>query len=407
MEQVKKLVSDLTCIQRASVGSAVLLAAATIAAVVHYRTESDFRALYTGMAPEDAAPVVQKLRESGVDYRLADNGASVLVPSEHLADSRLTLAAAGLPKSGRIGFELFDKTNFGATELVEHINNQRALEGELERSVMSMEGVVQARVHLTFPRESVFLDQQQAAKASVMVRLRPGTHLSAQNVTALCNLAASAVEGLAPDGVAVIDMDGNLLSHPKRASGQSGDAGVTSEALEVRQSIERDLVAKINATLEPLLGGDQFRAGASVDCDLTSGEQEEETYNPDQSVMVSSQKSEDSNERGSATAGGVPGTAANLPQNKTGTSGGGASHRTANVTYQTSRIVRHTRIPQGVVRKMSLSVLVGQPFRWEGSGKSRHQVVVPPSPETLQKLHDLVAGVTGFDTNSGFLFFVF
>ena len=400
MEQVKKLVSDLTIIQRASVGIAVLLAAATIAAVVHYRTESDFRALYTGMAPEDAAPVVQKLRESGVDYRLSDNGASVLVPSEHLADSRLTLAAAGLPKSGRIGFELFDKTNFGATELVEHINYQRALEGELERSVMSMEGVVQARVHLTFPRESVFLDQQQAAKASVMVRLRPGSHLSAQNVTALCNLAASAVEGLAPDGVAVIDMDGNLLSHPKR-SGQTGDGGVTSEALEVRQSIERDLVAKINATLEPLLGADQFRAGASVDCDLTSGESEEETYNPDQSVMVSSQKSEDSNERGTASAGGVPGTAANLPQNKTGTSGGGTSHRTENVTYQTSRIVRHTRIPQGVVRKMSLSVLVGQPFRWEGSGKSRHQVVVPPSPETLQKIHDLVAGVTGLDTNRG------
>jgi flagellar M-ring protein FliF len=401
MEQVKKLVSDLTIIQRASVGIAVLLAAATIAAVVHYRTESDFRALYTGMAPEDAAPVVQKLRESGVDYRLSDNGGSVLVPSEHLADSRLTLAAAGLPKSGRIGFELFDKTNFGATELVEHINYQRALEGELERSVMSMEGVVQARVHLTLPRESVFLDQQQAAKASVMVRIRPGAHLSAQNVTALCNLAASAVEGLAPDGVAVIDMDGNLLSHPKRASGQSGDAGVTSEALEVRQSIERDLVAKINATLEPLLGADQFRAGASVDCDLTSGEQEEETYNPDQSVMVNSQKSEDSNERGAATAGGVPGTAANLPQNKTGASGGGSSHRTENVTYQTSRIVRHTRIPQGVVRKMSLSVLVGQPFRWEGSGKSRHQVVVPPSPETLQKIHDLIAGVTGLDTNRG------
>jgi len=401
MEQVKKLVSDLTIIQRASVGIAVLLAGATIAAVVHYRTESDFRALYTGMAPEDAAPVVQKLRESGVDYRLSDNGGSVLVPSEHLADSRLTLAAAGLPKSGRIGFELFDKTNFGATELVEHINYQRALEGELERSVMSMEGVVQARVHLTLPRESVFLDQQQAAKASVMVRLRPGTHLSAQNVTALCNLAASAVEGLAPDGVAVIDMDGNLLSHPKRASGQGGDSGVTSEALEVRQSIERDLVAKINATLEPLLGADQFRAGASVDCDLTSGEQEEETYNPDQSVMVSSQKSEDSNERGAATAGGVPGTAANLPQNKTGTSGGGSSHRTENVTYQTSRIVRHTRIPQGVVRKMSLSVLVGQPFKWEGAGKSRHQVVVPPSPETLQKIHDLVAGVTGLDANRG------
>jgi flagellar M-ring protein FliF len=118
-------------------------------------------------------PVVQKLKESGVEYRLTDGGSVVLVPSARLAESRLTLAAAGLPKSGRIGFELFDKTNFGATELVEHINHQRALEGELERSVLSMAEVVQARVHLTFPRESVFLDQQQPAKASVMIKLSP------------------------------------------------------------------------------------------------------------------------------------------------------------------------------------------------------------------------------------------
>lgn len=401
MEQIKKLATDLSMVQRVSVGIAVLLAAGTIAALVHYRTESDFHALYTGMAPEDAAPVVQKLKESGVAYRLGENGGSVMVPSERMADARLTLAAAGLPKSGRIGFELFDKTNFGATELVEHVNYQRALEGELERSVMSMADVVQARVHLTFPRESVFLDQQSAAKASVMVRVRPGAHLSAQNVTALCNLAASAVEGLAPDSVAVIDMDGNLLSHPKRPNNGATDGGVTTEALEVRQQIERDLVAKINATLEPLLGNDQFRAGASVDCDLTSGEQEEETFNPDQSVMVSSQKSEDENDRGTSAGGGVPGTASNLPQQKAGTSGGGTSHRTENVTYQTSRIVRHTRIPQGVVRKMSLSVLVGQPFRWEGTGKARRQVVVPPTPETLKTIRDLVAGVTGLDPNRG------
>jgi flagellar M-ring protein FliF len=207
------------------------------------------------------------------------------------------------------------------------------------------------------------------------------------------------VEGLNPDSVAVIDMDGNLLSRPKRAS--TGDSQVTSEALEVRQQIEHDLVAKINATLEPLLGVDQFRAGASVDCDLTSGEQEEETYNPDQSVMLTSQKSEDSNDRGAA-AGGIPGTAANLPRPASATgSGGGTSHRTENVTYQTSRVVRHTRIPQGVVRKMSLSVLVGQPYRWEGSGKGRHQVLTPPSADTLKTIRDLVAGVTGLDSTRG------
>jgi flagellar M-ring protein FliF len=399
MDQFKNLISGLTLTQRASFAVAMLIAGGAIFAIVHYQREGDFRPLYSSMAPEDAAQVVQKLKEAGVDYRLAENGGTVQVPSARLADSRLTLASAGLPKSGRIGFELFDKTNFGATELVEHINYQRALEGELERSIMSMAEVVQARVHLTFSKESVFLDQQQPAKASVMVKIRPGARISAQNVIAVSNLVASAVEGLSPDGVAVLDMDGDLLSRPKLTI--AGDSQVTSEALEVRQQIERDLVSKINMTLEPLLGASQFRAGASVDCDLTSGEQQEETFNPDQSVMVSSQKSEDTNER-SAAAGGIPGTSANLPHPPTASTGtSGASHRTENVTYQSSRVVKHTRIPQGVIRRMSLSVLIGQPGHWEGSGKSRRRVVVPPAPEKLKTIRDLIAGVTGFSEERG------
>ncbi len=398
MDQFKNLITGLTLLQRISIAAAVLIAGAGIFAVVHYRHEGDFRPLYSAMAPEDAAQVVQKLKEAGVDYRLAENGATVQVPSSRLADSRLTLAAAGLPKSGRIGFELFDKTNFGATELVEHINYQRALEGELERSIMSMAEVVQGRVHLTFPKESVFLDQQQPAKASVMVKIRPGARISPQNVVAVSNLIASAVEGLNPNGVAVLDMDGNLLSRPRLSS--TPDSQVTSEALEVRQQMERDLVGKINATLEPLLGASQFRAGASVDFDLSSGDQQEETFNPDQSVMVSSQKSEDSNERPSS--GGIPGTASNLPNPPTQVRGvSGSSHRTENVTYQSSRVVKHTKIPQGVIRRMSLSVLVGQPEHWEGSGKSRRRVVVPPAPEKLKTIRDLIAGVTGFSEERG------
>jgi flagellar M-ring protein FliF len=398
MDQFKNLISGLTLLQRMSIAAAALIAGCGIFAVVHYRHEGDFRTLYSAMAPEDAAQVVQKLKESGVDYRLTENGATVQVASARLADSRLTLASAGLPKSGRIGFELFDKTNFGATELVEHINYQRALEGELERSIMSMAEVVQARVHLTFPKESVFLDQQQPAKASVMVKIRPGAKISPQNVVAITNLIASAVEGLNPNGVAVLDMDGNLLSRPRLAA--AGDSQITGEAIEVRQQMERDLVSKISATLEPLLGATQFRAGASVDFDLTSGEQQEETFNPDQSVMVSSQKSEDSNERPSS--GGIPGTASNLPnppQQSKGVSG--SSHRTENVTYQSSRVVKHTKIPQGVIRRMSLSVLVGQPEHWEGAGKTRHRVVVPPSPEKLKTIRDLVAGITGFNEVRG------
>jgi flagellar M-ring protein FliF len=401
MDQLRKLFSGLTLFQRISIFAVAALVVAGLVAFAHYRHEGDFHPLYTGMAPEDASTVVQKLKESAVEYRLLDNGGTVLVPSAKLAESRLALAAAGLPKSGRIGFELFDKSNFGATEFVEHINYQRALEGELERSVMSLAEVEQARVHLTLPKESVFLDQQEPAKASVMVKLKAGAQISPQNVIAVTNLVASAVQGLAPEAVSLVDMDGNLLSKPRKTAAADGSE-ITAESLEVRQQIERALVNKISVTLEPLLGANRFRAGASVDCDLTSGEQQEETLDPSKSVMLSSQKTEEGADR--PVSGGIPGTASNLPnppnngQNKTST---GIARRTENITYQASRTVRTTRIPQGLVKRMSLAVLVDQTVQWQGEGAARQKVLVPPAPETLKTIRDLVAGVTGFDEQRG------
>jgi flagellar M-ring protein FliF len=401
MEQLTKLISGLSLKQRISILAVALMVGAGIWSFVHWKHEGDFRPLYTSMAPEDAATVVQKLRETGVEYRLSENGSAVMVPSAKLAESRLALAAAGLPKTGRIGFELFDKSNFGATEFVEHINYKRALEGELERSVMSLAEVEQARVHLTLPKESVFLDQQQASKASVMVKLRPGAQISAQNVVAVTHLVASAVEGLTPEAVSVVDMDGSLLSRPRKAAATDGSE-INSESLEVRAQLEHSLVTKISQTLEPLLGPNGFRAGASVDVDLTSGEQQEETLDPTRSVMVNSQKTEDVTDRPSTA--GIPGTASNLPAPPTTrpSSGNAAvSRRTENIQYQTSRVVRHTRIPQGVVRRMSLAVLVGQGVRWDGDGAAKHRVLVAPPPETLKTIKDLVAGITGFNAERG------
>src|ERR1041385_6918381 len=149
MDQLLQLISGLSGRQKISIVLAAALTVGGLLGFIHWKRESDFHPLYSAMAAEDAAGVVQKLRESGVEYRLSENGATVLVPSAKLAESRLTLAAAGLPKTGRIGFELFDRNSFGATEFVEHINYKRALEGELERSVMSLAEVEQARIHLT------------------------------------------------------------------------------------------------------------------------------------------------------------------------------------------------------------------------------------------------------------------
>jgi flagellar M-ring protein FliF len=389
MDQFRRLLGRLSLKQQVTIAVAVVAVIAGIIGISKWNKERNFRPVFTNLAAEDAGQVLARIRESGVEYRLGENGSSILAPSEKVAELRLQLASAGLPKSGRMGFELFDKTNFGATDFAEQINYHRALEGELERSVMSLSEVEQARVHITFPKDSVYLESKQPAKASVMVKLRTGAKLSAQNVLAVCHLTASAVEGLLPEAVSVLDMSGNLLNRPRKAGIEGSDA--PEAGLEYRQKLERDLIGKINTTLEPLLGAEKYRAGVSVDCDFTSGEQSEETFDPTKSVMTTSQRTEDGTSV--TAAAGVPGTASNLPRpsSRPGTGSGGTNRRTENISYQSSRMVKHLKLPQGSVKRISVSVLLDQTVRFD-KGK---RVIEPPSPEKLKVVKDLVVGIAG------------
>jgi flagellar M-ring protein FliF len=397
---MKKILANLSTRQRITILVVAIAIGAGLYSLVQWKKESDFRPLFTGLAPEDAAGIVQKLKESGTEYRLPEGGGSVLVPSARLADLRLTMASVGLPKSGRIGYELFDKANLGATEFTEHVNYRRALEGELERTIMTLAEVEQARVHLTFPKESVFLESQQPAKASVLVRVKPGARLAPQNVAAINHLVASAVEGLSPDAVTLLDMNGNLLSRPKPTAPMDGTEP-SAAALDYRHQIEADLIAKVSATLGPLLGQEKFRTGVSVECDFTGGELSEEVFDPARSVMVSSQRTEDNT--GTAVSSGVPGTASTLPRPTYRPNSGGnrTTRTTENISYQSSRTVKRTHLPTGVVKKMSLAVLVDQEVRWERDKNSFKRVLVPPTPEKLKVIRDLVAGITGFSAERG------
>jgi flagellar M-ring protein FliF len=394
MDQLKQLLERLSVKQQITIGVAIVAVIAGLVSLSRWNKERDFRPLFTSLAPEDAGQVVAKIRESGTEIRLTEGGTTVLVPSDKVAELRLQLASAGLPKSGRLGFELFDKVNFGATDFTEQVNYHRALEGELERSVMSLAEVEHARVHITFPKDSIYTESKQPAKASVMLKLRPGAKLSPQNILAVCHLTASAVEGLQPEAVSVLDMNGNLLSRPRKP----GLDGEPSEALiEFRQKLERDVLNKINGTLEPLLGSEKYRAAVAIDCDFTSGEQSEELYDPTKSVMVTSQRIEDGTT--SAGASGVPGTASNLPRptSRPGGGSGGTSRRSENIAYQSSRLVKHLKLPQGNIKRMSVSVLLDQDVRFD-KGK---RIIEPPTPEKLKVVKDLVSGVTGLVNERG------
>lgn len=397
MNQIKALISQLSLRQKVSILVAVVIAGILLTVLVKHRKESDFKPLYTGISQEDASAIVQKLKETGVEYRVAEDSGTVMVPSSRVAETRLAIAGAGLPKTGRLGFELFDKTNFGATDFTEQVNYRRALEGELERSVMGIAAVEHARIHITFPKDSVFLESRQPAKASVMVHLRDGSQLTKQNVAAVNYMVASAVEGLTHDGVTIVDERGNLLSRPRPA-----DDGValSETALEYRQQIERDLLNKVNNTLEPLLGAEKYRVGVSVDCDFSSGEQSEELMDPKGSVPSSTQRTEESTAGGAGTTGGIPGTASSLPRPTTvpgSRAGSGGILRTSeNVAYQNSRVVKHTTLAKGAVKRISVAVLIDQNVRWEGTGSRAKRVLEPPPPERLKAIRDVVAGTIGY-----------
>jgi len=400
MDQVKRIVGTLTARQLWTIAIVAMLVSGGIYGLAQWQREAGFRPLYTTLAPEDASLVVQKLKESGVPYRISATGNMISVPEERVAELRLDMASAGLPKSGRIGFEIFDKTNLGMTDFAEHINYRRALEGELERSVMALNEVEQARVHISFPQESVFQEARQPAKASVLLHLRGSAQLPDSAIPAITHLISSAVEGLSPESVSVLDMRGNLLNRAKRGGDTGSD---TSEAsLEYRRTVEHDLAAKLDATLEPLVGAGRFRASVSADTDLTSGEQSEEHYDPTQSVMLSSQKTEDVASQ-AHTATGIPGTASNLPDPAPApvTVGGGSSRKTESVNYQSSRTVKRTVLPQGGIKRLSVSVLIDQEVHFEGTGAQAKRVLTAPTPERLKVIHDLAAAAVGLNTERG------
>ena len=399
MNQLRELLDRLTLRQKISIGAALVVVLGGIFWFIQYQKEKDFKLLFKDMAAEDAGQLTTRLREKNVEYKIGEDGTSIYVRSAKLSELRLDLAAQGLPRTGRIGFEIFDKTNFALTEFAEQVNYQRALEGELERTVASLREVEHARVHLTFAKQSIFQDNRKPAKASVVLKLKTGARLSPASVQAVIFLLSSAVEGLAPEDVSLIDHNGTLLSRPRKS--HTPEEEFPEILLEYRQKLEKDLLAKVNATLTPLLGEERYRAGVTVDCDMTSAEASEEVYDPEKAVVTSEQKTEDSS--GIPLASGVPGTPSSLPRpnSRPASSQSGTQRKTESTNYQASRSIRRTKIPQGQIKRVSLSVLLDQEMRWEGVGPKAKRVFDVPSPEKIKAIKEVVSASIGLVADRG------
>ena len=370
-----------------------LLVFGGIYAFREHMADRAFRPLYTQLTEKEAGAAVERLKELQVPYRLASGGTTILVPEPHLAEVRLQLASDGLPRYGRLGFELFDNAGFGATEFAEHVNFRRALEGELERSILSLAEVERARVHISLPRRSVFLEDERPAKASLILHLRRGASLSEEQVNAVSFLVASAVEDLDPQKVVIVDTSGRVLARP----GPDGD-GFSGEQLEYRRKLEKEINHRVVATLEPYIGFDRVRSNAVAEVDWNQGEQTEEVLDPN-TIVITKQRSEE-NARPLAERG-VPGTASNLPREPAApeVAANSASRILETTNFQTSRTVTRLDLERGQVKRLSVAVLIDH--RIEVNEEARKLVRVARTPEEMEKFRRLVIAAAGIVETRG------
>ena len=362
--------------------------------------------LYSGLKPADAQALGSRLGARNIPYQLSPDGSSLLVPAEQLDASRLETASQGLPRNARMGFELFDTPNWAGSDFTEKVNYQRALEGELERTLQTLSEVEAVRVHLVLPRESLFTEQEREAKAAVILKTRGGT-LSPQAQLAIPQLVASAVDGLRPENVTVVDADSNTpLLH---AHGAGGGA-----VLDLDEELQKTLLR----TLEPVVGPEHVRASVHVEYDLSSSENTEEVYDPKTTAMLTQQKSEEI--MGGGGPAGVPGTASNLPAsspagnpatagNLPGSSGAAKaavmvaesqSSRSESETYAVSKTVHHTLQPAGRVRRIAAAVLIddaGGPADAGGKPAARRK----RTAEEMKEIEQLASAAIGLDPQRG------
>jgi flagellar M-ring protein FliF len=414
--------------QRRWMGVATLLVLALAAGLMWYASRTDWKTLYSGLDAKDMQQMAQELSAAGIAYELTEDGGGVRVAAEQVDKARMEIAAKGMPQSGRMGFELFDKPNWVGSEFDEKVNYQRAMEGELEHTIGTLSVVRSARVHLVLPKDSMFVNEKGIAKASVVLQLRRAS-MPAEQVESIRNLVAGAVENLSPGEVTLVDADGRLnLSAPTRSTGE-GDA-------------ERAIEAKLVAMLEPAAGQNNVRATVNVSYDESSQEKTDEIYDPTQAVALTLQKSEQTATPQPKPAG-IPGTVSNTPgvaapgsaqaaaavegppsaavppllqavgpvqkdaglpvypQNGWMGSGPMQTVREENGTYAVTRHLLHEEQTPGRVRRVTAAIVVNDRESSEGTGKLEHAVWKTRSPEEMHRLEQLARAAVGFDEARG------
>ncbi|MBA4181851.1 MAG: flagellar M-ring protein FliF [Anaerolinea sp.] len=324
----------------------------------------NFVVAYSGMDPADSAAIADQLEKDGVPYEIGGGGATVSVPANKVAETRIKLAQAGLPKGGSVGLEIFDKTNFGATDFVQQVNFQRGMEGELARSINTLDGVKASRVHIVMPKQSIFKEDQQSATASVLLQLKPGARLNPDQVKGITNLVTGSIEGLRQGGVTIIDETGRVLFDGSQAEGLFSTGG-TSTQMDLQRQFELALQQDVESTLAKVVGSGRSAVTVRARLNFDNVKSAADTYGTAAQIVPRSTTSTSETFSGTGlNVGSVPGTGANGGTG--GTAGTGAS---GNSSYTRTETTTNNEVPKtttttvkapGSVEKLSVSVVLDE-----------------------------------------------
>ncbi|SLM63749.1 MULTISPECIES: flagellar basal-body MS-ring/collar protein FliF [Dickeya] len=407
----------------------LIASAATIAIVVAlslWARSPDYRVLYTNLNERDGGSIVSELGKMNIPYRFTESGAAIMIPADKVYETRLRLAQQGLPKGGAVGFELLDQEKFGISQFSEQINYQRALEGELARTMETLGPIQNARVHLAIPKPSLFVRDQKSPSAAVTVTLQPGRALDDSQISAISYLVSSSVAGLPADKVTIVDQTGKLLTQ-NDGSGRDLNAAQLKYANEIENNYQR----RIEAILLPVVGPGNVHAQVTAQIDFASREQTDEQYQPNQppnQSAVRSQQISQSDQRGGPNVGGVPGALSNTPtpaptapistppaantnnanangnttstnaQTSAGSSSSASqtfnSRHDQTINYEVDRTIRHTKQNTGNVQRLSVAVVVNYTLGTDGKPAAL-------SDEQLKKIEALVREAMGFSGDRG------
>jgi flagellar M-ring protein FliF len=413
IERIKLFWAGRNTQQRIYLGAGLALTLGVAAFLVKMIATPEYKPLMSGLEPADAQAITAELAAKKIPYLIGPDGTSITVPADQVDAARLEVASHDAPHSGRIGYEIFDKVSWGQTEFDEKVNYQRALEGELERTIQTMSNVKSARVHLVMATDSVFMDRERGAKASVTLRLKSGS-LSRAEISEISRLVAGAVDELKPGDVVIIDADSNKT------------LGSSSASPDGSEGIEQEMTRRLISTLAPVVGADRMRASVNVEYETGSSEESQDKYDPAVSATLTMQRSEEITAPGAAV-GGVPGTSSNVAAAKPvapttpgapATPGAaattaataaspvilrdpGQSSKTESATYGVNRVTRHVIEPAGSIRRVTAAVLLDDVIeRKQEKGKwveTHHK----RTPEELKTISELAQAAIGFNSARG------